>query len=118
VERLKRAEALTSPAVEQGTNETPIRLRLMLELPLAFLAVPRAEFVTPDLRDQAYQDNPLRFAKMGFNISAPHMYAVTLEKCEIEPGMSVLDIGSGCGHWTALAGFLVGPVRFSVLFVP
>jgi len=96
VERLKRSQALTSPSVEQ-----------------AFLSVPRGAFVTADLKDQAYQDNPLRFAKMGFNISAPHMYAVTLEKCDIEPGMSVLDIGSGCGHWTALAGFLVGPAGIS-----
>jgi protein-L-isoaspartate O-methyltransferase len=65
--------------------------------------------VTSELKDEAYNDNPLRFAKMGFNISAPHMYAMCLENLDIQPGNVILDIGSGSGHLTALAGYLTGP---------
>lgn len=36
------------------------------------------------------------------------MYAMCLQALELEPGHSFLDIGSGCGHMTALGGFLVG----------
>jgi protein-L-isoaspartate O-methyltransferase len=39
---------------------------------------------------------------MGFNISAPHMYAECLDKLNIEPGNAVLDVGSGCGHLTCV----------------
>jgi len=60
------------------------------------------------LKQEAHSDHPLRLAKIGFNISAPHMYAMCLEHLQIEPGMSFLDIGSGCGHFTALGGWLVG----------
>jgi 2-polyprenyl-3-methyl-5-hydroxy-6-metoxy-1,4-benzoquinol methylase len=75
----------------------------------ALLCIPREHFVTPDLRDEAYNDHPLRFSKMGFNISAPHMYAMCLEKLDIQLGNYILDIGSGSGHLTALAGYLCGP---------
>lgn len=74
----------------------------------AFLSIPRADFVTPDLLQEAYQDTPIRVASMGFNISAPHMYAMCLDKLGIEPGHAVLDVGCGCGHLTALASMLTG----------
>lgn len=75
----------------------------------AFLAVPRGDFVTPELAGEAYQDSPLRFAAMSFNFSAPHMYATCLEALQVEEGNTFLDIGSGCGHMTCLAGYMVGP---------
>jgi hypothetical protein len=34
----------------------------------AFSILPRAEFLLPDMLDEAYNDHPLRFATMGFNI--------------------------------------------------
>jgi len=91
VASLKTSGAFSNPRVED-----------------ALLKIPRGEFVSEDLRDEAYIDTPIRVASMGFNISAPHMYAVCLETLNIEPGMSFLDIGSGCGHFTALGAYLAG----------
>lgn len=94
IESLKRSGALESPSVES-----------------ALRAVPRGLFVPQEVTDQAYVDTPLRLAAFGFNISAPHMYAMCLEALGLELGHTFLDIGSGCGHMTALGGHLVGPVR-------
>jgi protein-L-isoaspartate(D-aspartate) O-methyltransferase len=77
------------------------------------LTIPREYFLPPDLKDEAYIDAPVRLAKMGFNMSAPHMYAICLENLEIQPGNKILDIGSGTGHFTALAGWLTGPTGFA-----
>jgi len=74
----------------------------------ALRAVPRALFVPEELADQAYVDTPLRLAAFGFNISAPHMYAMCLEALGLELGHTFLDVGSGCGHMTALGAHLVG----------
>ncbi len=51
------------------------------------------------------KDTPLRFAKLGFNISAPHMYATCFDALQIEEGNTFLDIGSGCGHMTCVCYF-------------
>ena len=70
----------------------------------AFWKVPRAEFVLPSMANDAYLDQPLRFSTMGFNISAPHMYAMCLEALQPLPGERVLDIGSGSGMFTLVGG--------------
>lgn len=75
----------------------------------ALRKIPRGLFVPDDLQDAAYVDSPLRLPSFGFNISAPHMYAICLEALQLEPGNTFLDIGSGCGHLTALGAYLVGP---------
>jgi protein-L-isoaspartate(D-aspartate) O-methyltransferase len=95
IQRLKTSQTLTSPGIER-----------------AFLDIPREFFVTADLKDEAYIDHPLRFAKMGFNISAPHMYTMCLENLAIKEGDKVLDIGSGSGYFTILAGHLCGNTGF------
>ena len=74
----------------------------------AFLLAPRADFLLADMLDDAYSDHPLRFSTMGFNISAPHMYATCLENLKLEEGNTFLDIGSGCGLLTLLGSLLVG----------
>lgn len=44
----------------------------------AFVQIPRSEFVEDNLKNEAYSDNPIRFEKLNFNMSAPHIYALTL----------------------------------------
>eukprot|EP01125_Pyxidicula_operculata_P018073 TRINITY_DN63_c0_g1_i12.p1 TRINITY_DN63_c0_g1~~TRINITY_DN63_c0_g1_i12.p1 ORF type:complete len:367 (+),score=40.25 TRINITY_DN63_c0_g1_i12:56-1156(+) len=75
----------------------------------AFLSVPRGDFIPWEHNEEAYIDHPIRIESLGFNISAPHMYAVCLQNLDIQPGNSFLDVGCGCGLMTAIAGVLVGP---------
>lgn len=91
VDNLKKQGIFQNPSVEK-----------------ALLAIPREYFVTDELKPEAYVDHPLRFSKLGFNISAPHMYAMCLENLDVQIGNKVLDIGSGTGHFTALCQYLAG----------
>lgn len=70
------------------------------------MKTPRAEFLLENMQDEAYSDHPLRFATMGFNTSAPHIYAMCLEALQIEDGHSFLDVGSGCGQLTLVSIFI------------
>jgi protein-L-isoaspartate(D-aspartate) O-methyltransferase len=92
IQLLKNSDTIVSDKVEE-----------------VFKKIPRENFVTPELRAEAYCDTPLRFAKLGFNISAPHMHAMCMENLGIEPGDTVLDVGSGSGFLTACFSYLVGP---------
>src|SRR3989338_4203116 len=73
----------------------------------AFRAVPRANFVPQELRDQAYEDYPLPIG-FGATISQPTTVAFMLEKLDVRLGQKVLDIGSGSGWTTGLLSHLVG----------
>jgi len=95
-------EGLIASLLEGGTIKSP-------EIEQAFRRLPRDKFVTAEVRDEAFVDAPLRLAKLSFNISAPHMHAMCLENLGIQPGDSVLDIGSGSGFLTACASLLTGP---------
>lgn len=90
VERLVRARYVRDPRVRE-----------------AFLRVPREEFLPPDERQDAYADAPLPIG-LGQTISAPSMIAIMLEEARLEPGESVLEIGTGSGYHAALLASLVG----------
>jgi protein-L-isoaspartate O-methyltransferase len=47
---------------------------------------PRAHFVPRRHLGEAYVDTPIRVEQHGFNISAPHMHAATLEAMDITEG--------------------------------
>lgn len=78
------------------------------EVEAAMRAVPREEFVLPELRDEAYVDTPLPIGS-GQTISAPHMVAIMAEKLHLRPGMKVLEVGAGSGYHAAVASELVRP---------
>ncbi|XP_046857635.1 uncharacterized protein LOC124451045 [Xenia sp. Carnegie-2017] len=73
----------------------------------AFLNVPRAAFLPEFLHDEAYADYPVR-GDDHLHMSAPHMYATVLEALNMKEGMSFLNIGSGTGYFSMLAGYIVG----------
>ncbi len=72
----------------------------------AFLAIPRENFVPDNLRSYAYADTPLPIG-YGQTISAPHMVALMTELLEVEPGMRVLEIGTGSGYQAAILAYIV-----------
>lgn len=72
----------------------------------AFRAVPRGAFVPNDLQLEAYVDSPLR-GEPHVHMSAPHMYATVLEALKLSPGLSFLNIGSGTGYFSCLAGYIL-----------
>ncbi|WOK94521.1 protein-L-isoaspartate O-methyltransferase-like isoform X2 [Canna indica] len=71
-------------------------------------AIDRGLFAPPG--SAPYVDSPL---PIGYNatISAPHMHAACLELLaeHLQPGMRVLDVGSGTGYLTACFAMMVGP---------
>ena len=73
----------------------------------AMRAVPRHAFVPEDRRDSAYADRPLPIGE-GQTISAPHMVAIMTDPLDLEPGLSVLEIGTGCGYHAAVTAEIVG----------
>lgn len=72
----------------------------------AFRAVPRGAFVPHDLQLEAYVDSPLR-GEPHVHLSAPHMYATVMEALKLSPGMSFLNIGSGTGYFSCIAGYIL-----------
>jgi protein-L-isoaspartate(D-aspartate) O-methyltransferase len=69
----------------------------------AFRAVPREEFISPDLVRYAYDDGPLPI-EAGQTISQPYIVALTIDAAGIAPEDKVLEIGAGSGYAAALIG--------------
>jgi protein-L-isoaspartate(D-aspartate) O-methyltransferase len=92
VSRYKRAGYIKSKRVEE-----------------AIIAVPREEFMEPNLKEYAYYDRPFPIPGDGRQtISAPYMYPVTYEPLDLKVGQKILEIGAGSGYGAAIARELVG----------
>ncbi len=82
------------------------------QLHRALMDVPRHLFVPQSLMLMAYQDTPL---PIGFDktISQPFIAAAMLELLGIEPGVRVLEVGTGLGYQAAVMAEM-GAEVFSV----
>lgn len=69
----------------------------------------RHEFVPPDMRRHAYNDEPLPIGQ-GQTISQPYIVAYMSQALDLQPGHRVLEIGTGSGYQTAVLAELVGEV--------
>ncbi len=74
--------------------------------------VPRHEFVPAGQRKNAYENRPLPIGH-GQTISQPYIVALMTDMIEIEPGMRILEIGTGSGYQAAVLAELAEEV-FSI----
>jgi len=75
----------------------------------AMAEVPRHEFVSEDVRADAYDDLPLPIGS-GQTISQPYIVAAMTAALHLRPGDRVLEIGTGCGYHAAVLSRLAKEV--------
>lgn len=73
----------------------------------AMRAVPRHAFVPESVRDRAYDDAPLDIGRDQV-VTAPHLVADVTELLELEPGHTILEIGTGSGYHAAVLAEVAG----------
>ncbi|CAH1736527.1 unnamed protein product [Aphis gossypii] len=72
----------------------------------AFRCVDRGFYYTSGSKQIAYRDNAWQSDKI--HLSAPSVYATVLECLDLHKGHAFLNIGSGVGYFSTLAGLLLG----------
>ncbi|MDT8401395.1 MAG: protein-L-isoaspartate(D-aspartate) O-methyltransferase [Bacteroidales bacterium] len=75
----------------------------------AMKKVERHLFVPESARRYAYRDGPLSIGG-GQTISQPYIVAYMTECLELEPGMKVLEVGTGSGYQAAILAEIVAEV--------
>ena len=75
----------------------------------AMAEVPRHEFVSDDLQNEAYADHPLPIG-YGQTISQPYIVALMTELLELEKTDRVLEVGTGSGYQAAILAKIVAEV--------
>jgi protein-L-isoaspartate(D-aspartate) O-methyltransferase len=82
----------------------------------AMRSVPRERFVPADAAPSAYDDSPLSIG-FGQTISQPYIVAYMSEALAVQPGHTVLEIGTGSGYQAAVLGRLAREV-YTIEIVP
>jgi protein-L-isoaspartate(D-aspartate) O-methyltransferase len=75
----------------------------------AMAKAPREQFISPELRHEAYADCALAI-DCGQTISQPYMVALMTQALELSGGEKVLEIGTGSGYQAAVLAELVRQV--------
>lgn len=95
-------QELVDYLVRSGRIEDP-------DVERAFRDVDRARFIPEGRKQEAYRDHAVPIGH-DVTVSAPHMVAVNTEMLEVEPGNTVLEIGSGSGYQAAVLAELAEKV--------
>lgn len=82
----------------------------------AMLNVPRHEFVPTNRQRQAYNDGPMPIG-YGQTISQPYIVAYMTEVLGLQPGMRVLEIGTGSGYQAAVLAEITDVV-YTIEIIP
>jgi len=64
--------------------------------------VPRHFFVPPSEQARAYEDRPLPFGSAGRTIYQPYVVALMTSLLDLNPGKTVLEVGTGSGYHAAV----------------
>jgi protein-L-isoaspartate(D-aspartate) O-methyltransferase len=99
--------------VEQHLRARGIKDEAVLR---AMARVPRERFVPPELRERAYEDNPLPIGHRQ-TISQPYIVAFMTEALATHAGAKVLEIGTGSGYQAAVLAAIVREV-YTIEIVP
>jgi len=94
------AQSLIAELKEKGVLRSPSVMR-------ALQKIDRVHFVPQELKHIAYKDAPLPIGS-GQTISQPYTVIFMLERLDVQPGATVLEIGYGSGWQTALLAQMVG----------
>ncbi|KAI4504048.1 hypothetical protein M0802_000519 [Mischocyttarus mexicanus] len=70
-----------------------------------FRAVDRADYFLSSHRESAYKD--LAWKHGNIHLSAPCVYSLVIEGLSLEPGLSFLNLGSGTGYLSTMAGLIL-----------
>jgi protein-L-isoaspartate O-methyltransferase len=89
IDNLLEADYIKSPDVER-----------------VFRAVDRAHYFTSNFRENAYKD--LAWKSGNLHLSAPCIYSEVMESLRLSPGLSFLNLGSGTGYLSTMAGLILG----------
>lgn len=76
------------------------------EVEKAFRSVDRGFYFSNDDKRFAYRD--LAWQSKELHLSAPCVYATVLECLELRSGHTFLNIGSGIGYFSTVAGVILG----------
>ena len=79
------------------------------EVEKVFRAVDRAHYFSAEYKQRAYSD--LAWKCGNLHISAPCIYSRVMESLKLGPGMSFLNLGSGTGYLSTMAGLLLGKIK-------
>jgi protein-L-isoaspartate(D-aspartate) O-methyltransferase len=82
----------------------------------AMKKVPRHLFVPADIKDEAYDDNPLSIG-YGQTISQPYIVAFMTEVSRPSPKKKVLEIGTGSGYQAAILAEITDTV-YTIEIIP
>lgn len=82
----------------------------------AMRAVPRHEFVPPEMRSYAYEDRPLAIGN-GQTISQPYIVAFMTSVIKPKPEDKILEIGTGSGYQAAVLAEIVRDV-YTIEIIP
>jgi protein-L-isoaspartate(D-aspartate) O-methyltransferase len=82
----------------------------------AMARVQRHLFVPEDVRMFAYDDRPLPIGQ-GQTISQPYIVAYMTEALELQPGQTVLEIGTGSGYQAAVLAEIAKQV-YTIEIIP
>ena len=107
---LDRRLSMVKDTIEARGIQDPDVLRAMR-------SVPRHQFVPDEYLEQAYQDHPLPIGH-GQTISQPYIVAWMTELLELQPGETVLEIGTGSGYQAAVLAELGYVEVYSIEIVP